>query len=78
MSVQREQNPNSYMCILLFGEGWREREAVGDRTNRCMHGAPLGYKNPHRSGAAGTAGLPHRLPLSPLGLRVLGVGWVDV
>ena len=30
-----------------------------------MHGAPLGDKNPHRITAVGTAGLPHRLPLTP-------------
>ena len=40
-----------------------------------MHGAPLDCKNVHQSGAVGTACLPHHLPLSPLGLIVLGVGW---
>ena len=35
----------------------------------CMHTALLGYKNPHRSRAVGTACLPKRLPLSPLKAR---------
>ena len=67
MSVRRKENAIQYGDILLVGEGRREREAVGDRKKTtCMHGAPLGYKNPHQSRAVGTASLPHRLPLSPL------------
>ena len=69
MSVPRK-SPNQYGDILLFGEGRREREAVGEMKKReeepCMHGAPLGYRNPHRSRVVGTAGLPKHLPLSPL------------
>ena len=69
MSVLRK-NANQYGDILLFGEGRREREAVGDMKKReeetCMQGAPLDYTNPHRSRAVGTACLPRRLPLSLL------------
>ena len=67
MSVPRKENPNQYGVLFLVGEGRREREAVGDRKKTmCMHGAPLGYKNPHQSRAVGTACLPTQLPLSPL------------
>ena len=44
----------------------------------CMQGAPFDYKNRHRRRAVGTAGLPHCLLPSPLGLRVVGVGWGGV
>ena len=43
----------------------------------CLHGAPLGYKHPHRSRAVGTACLPHRLPLSPLNASE-SLGWGGV
>ena len=39
-----------------------------------MHGAPLGYKIPHPSGAVGTACLPHSLPLSPV-MAGDSLGW---
>ena len=44
----------------------------------CMHGAPFDYKGPHQSRGVGSAGFPHCLPLSPLGLTVLGVGWSGI
>ena len=65
MSVPWEK-PKQYGVILLVGERRREPEAAGDNTKRCMHGARLGYNNPHLSRALGTARLPHRLPLSAL------------
>ena len=70
MSVPRNENPNQYGDILLVAEGRREQDTVGDKKKTmCMHGAPLGYKTPHRSRTVGTACLPHRLPLSPLRLE---------
>ena len=69
MSVP-QNHPTQYGDILLFAEGGREREAVGDMRKRedetCMRGATLGYKNSHQSRAVGTAGLPHHPALSPL------------
>ena len=66
MSVPRKESPNQYEYILLFGEGRREREALGDRKED-VHArrAPRLQKSPPEQGV-GTAGLPHRLPLSPL------------
>ena len=60
-------NMGIYCCLGKGGEsrsGGRQEESV--KKKKCMHGAPLGYKNPHRSRALGTACLPHCLPLSPL------------
>ena len=51
--------------------GWERHNT----TIQCTNGALNEYKNPHRSGAVGTACLPHCLTPSPLGKRVLGVGW---
>ena len=56
------QPQNKLMRLRTFKKK-REREAVGDKKKMCMHGALLGYQNPHWSRAVGTAGLPHRLPL---------------
>ena len=67
MSVPIKENPNQYWDIFFVGERRSEREAVKDRKKTsCMHCAPLGYKNPHRSRAVGTACLPHRPPLLSL------------
>ena len=69
MSVPRKENPNQYGDVYCLGKGEEseKRWETGKNMKRmCMHGALLGYKNPHRSRAVGTAGLPHRLPLSPL------------
>ena len=66
MSVPRKENPNPYGIYYCLGKGGESEKRWGTGKKMWMHGALLGYKNPHRSRAVGTAGLPHRLPLSPL------------
>ena len=69
MSVPRKENPNQYgiyYCLAKGGESEKRWETVKNMKRMCMHGALLGYKNTRGSRAVGTAGLPHRLPLSPL------------
>ena len=69
MSVPRKENPNQYGIYYCFGKGGESEkrwQTVKIMKRTCMHGALLIYKNPHQSRAVGTAGLSHRLPLSPL------------
>ena len=64
------------MDILLFGEGRREREAVGDRKDD-VHArrAPRLPKSPLEQGSGYRRFTPPSTPLTAEGLRVLGVGW---
>ena len=53
MSVPGKENPNQYGDILLFGEGRREREAMGDRKKTtCMQAHPSVTKVPTEAGTA--------------------------
>ena len=63
MSVPRKENPNQYGIYFCFGKGGESEKRWETGMKMCMHGALLGYRNPHQSMALGTAGLPHRLPL---------------
>ena len=66
MSVPRKENPNQYGIYSCLGKGRESEKRWETGKKMCMHGALLGYKNPHRSRAVGAASLPHRLSLSPL------------
>ena len=79
MSVPRKENPNQYGDILLFGEGTREREAMGDR-KECeenVHAwrAPRLQKSPPEQGDGYRRFTPPSTSLTAKGLRALGVGW---
>ena len=65
------------MDILLFGEGRREREAVGDRKED-VHArrAPRLQKSPPEQGGGYRRFTPPSTSLTAKGLRVLGVGGV--
>ena len=75
MSVRRKA-PNQYGDISLFGEGRREREAVGHR-KRNVHArrAPRLQKSPLEQGFWYHRFTPLSTPLTAKGLRVLGMGW---
>ena len=79
MSVPRKENPNQYGDILLFGEGGREREAVGDRKeyegNVHARRAPRLQKSPPEQGGGYPRFTPPSTSLTAKGLRVLGMGW---
>ena len=55
-----------YYCLGKGGESGKQCKTEKGMKITCMQGALLGYENPPRSRAVGTACLPHRLPLSPL------------
>ena len=75
MSVP-QKTPSQYGDILLFGEGRREREAVGYRT-RNVHArrAPRLQKSPPQQGGGYRRFTPPSTSLTAKGLRVLGVWW---
>ena len=79
MSVPRKENPNQYGDISLFGEGKREREAVGDgkeyEENVHARRAPRLQKSPPEQGGGYRRFTPLSTSLTTKGLRVLGVGW---
>ena len=66
MSVPQKENPNQYGIHYCSGKGAESEKRWETGKNVCMHRALLGYKNLPWSRAVGTAGLIHRLPLSPL------------
>ena len=82
MSVPRKENPNQYGDILLFGEGRREREVVGDRKededNVHTRRAPRLQKSPPEQGGAYRMFTPPSTSLTATGLRVFGVGWCGI
>ena len=66
-----------YYCLGKGGEIQKRWETGKNMKIRCMDGALLGYKKPHRSRVVGTACLPHRLPLSLLKAQE-SFGWGGV
>ena len=79
MSVPQKENANQYGDILLFGEGRREREAVGDskkyEDNVHARRAPRLQKFAPEQGRGYRMFTPPSTSLTAKGLRVLGVGW---
>ena len=79
MSVPRKENPNPYGDILLFGEGRREREAVGDRKeceeNVHARRARRLQKSPPEQDGGYRRFTPPSTSLTAKGLRVLRLGW---
>ena len=77
MSMLPKENPNQYGDILLFGEGRREREAVGDRKehedNVHARRAPRLQKSPPEQGGGHRMFPPPSTSLTAEGLRVLGL-----
>ena len=56
MSVPRRENRNPYGIYYCLGKGGESEKRWETEKKMCMHGALLGYKNPHQSRAVGTAG----------------------
>ena len=75
MSVPRKENPNRYGYILLFGEGRREREAVGDskeyEENVHARRAPRLQTSSPEQGEGYRRFTPPSTSLTAKGLRVL-------
>ena len=74
------KSPNQYGDILLFGEGRREREAVGDmkkREEENLHArrARRLQKSPAQQGVGYRRFTPPSTSPTAKGLKVLGLGW---